>query len=163
MIIDHHKKIQQGPKKLVSEKASDSSVGNIQRKVVRFFLTHAVHSDSLSPIGEESLLLLYRVSVKGGNFKMVRLWFLSPDSKFTDPRTNIREQMFQNPSYVFFIFCEVCFFLQGLRLWLLSTNQRYLDLQTNSWEHFFQTVTFVNSFVKSDFFHLPITNTPIHR
>ena len=28
---------------------------------------------------------------------------------------------------------------------------------------FFQTVSFVVSFVKSDFFHLPTTNTPMHR
>jgi hypothetical protein len=28
---------------------------------------------------------------------------------------------------------------------------------------FFQTVSYVNSFVKSDFFHLPTTNKPIHQ
>ncbi len=38
---------------------------------------------------------------------------------------------------------------------------RFTDEQFGTF--FFQTVSFVNSFVKSDFFHLPTTNTPMHR
>jgi len=49
---------------------------------------------------------------------------------------------------------QICVFMTDIHI--------IVDLQTNGWEHFFQTLSFVNSFVKSDFFHLPNTNTPIH-
>jgi hypothetical protein len=36
------------------------------------------------------------------------------NSKFTDPPTNIRQQIFQTPSYGLFFFCEVQLFGKGL-------------------------------------------------
>ena len=57
--------------------------------------------------------------------------------------------------YDIFLFCKAHCTLNKLPTF------RFTDEQLETF--FFQTVSFVNLFVKSVFFHLPITNTPIHR